>query len=847
MSHPQRETDSDRSSDGFHARLVLVLPFVGLTLSGMAGLVYEVVWSRAVVALFGSVLPATGTLLAIFMAGLGLGSALGARWAARSRRPLLVFGVVEVLVGALALATPVLLRLAAPLVRGLDVHLPDSLALLVPAALSVLVLGPIVVLLGTTFPLFLKHAARSRRDVGRISGRVYGVNTAGAVLGTLAAGFLLLPMLGIQASLVVAAVTDLLVGAGCVVLGRGIAAETAGTTGPQPGEHRQPSETLAIVVALLGGAAALILEVAWFRALMLMFGSSVYSLSLMLAAFLVGLVSGSLVLARRSDSAPDTLALLARYHLLIAFSATMVTVIVQLVPGLYIPLLRISGGNFVVLAGGTLAILVPVLLVPTTLMGAALPVAIRLACGTQPEASAGPAGRVYAASSLGSSAGALAAGFLFVPFWGLRGAVLSAVVLSLIAAVACSRKATTADARKLVLQTSALIGVIWLVWLAGALPWDWRLLTAGYYAYGHLYSEDLAAADGPMLRRVVLKQRYPFTGIAPVDPGSRVGPSQGPAAPGEERLLSWEEGRYAQVAVAEEGSVRSLLINGKADASNGQGDMRTQLLLGHLPTLLASRDPAGSAMVIGLGSGITAGAVASWPYTQIQVAEIEPAVVRASAWFTAENNDVLADPRVVLRTDDARRVLERSSGGLSLITSEPSNLWMSGVSHLFTEEFFALAAERLGEHGVLCQWLHLYQVGADDVRILLHTVARAFPHQLVLIDGSDLLLVASRSPLVLDPEIWQRRLQTSPQAVTALVSSGVTSAAVLARGFVAGECGIGRWVEGAGLHTDDHPIIEFSAARHMASDLSAPIRSSLVRTAERCGPIPLGTAGQVGG
>lgn len=821
------------------------VPFVALGLSGMAGLVYEVVWSRATATLFGSVVTATGTLLALFMGGLALGSALGGGWAARVRRPLAAFGLVEMIAGVCALCSPLLLRGAAPLVVRLDVRLPDAVAFLVPAALSALVLGPIVVVLGTTFPLFLAHATQSRDHFGATASWVYGVNTLGAVVGTLAGGFVLLPWLGIQHSLWAAAAIDIAVGIVCILIGLRLASKTVAT--PRNEESLLPKTTdqerLAVLVALLAGAASLVLEVAWFRALMLVFGSSVYALSLMLAAFLLGLGGGAIVLARRGDRAPDVRGQLGQYYVLIAFLATMVTVVLQILPALFIPLLSISHGSFTTIAIGTGLIVVGFLVAPTVLMGAALPLAIRLAgedraSGSQTSA----AGHVYAASSLGSCSGALLAGFVLVPNLGLRGSVCVAVALSLAGGLIAVVGASTVKLRRGAIQAAALTALLWVVWLGGVFPWNWRILTAGYYAYAHLYSHHKPLADGPVRRTVEIKEPFAFATFAS-EPATEVRPSTGSVD--DERLLSWEEGRFAQVAVVEQRGVRSLLINGKADASNGSGDMRTQLLLGHLPVLLAPDEPGGTALVIGLGSGVTAGAMASWHVGPITVAEIEPAVVRASDWFVAENRNVLADPRVVLRQDDARRVLARSTQSLRVLTSEPSNLWMSGVSLLFTREFFAQAAGRLGERGVLCQWLHLYQVGPDDVKTLLRTVIASFPHLIAFADGTDLLLVGSRCSLELDPVVWQRRLANNPVACQALARVGIRAGVDIARGIVADEAAIHAWVGVGTQHTDDRPILEFTAARHIASDYSGPILAGLVKAGASLPPIPLGASGWV--
>jgi len=831
-------------------RTELGLPLTALALSGAAGLVYEVVWSRALAALFGSVLAATGLLLALFMAGLGAGSALGGRVAGRTTRPLALFGAAEVLIGGLALLTPWLFAAIAPAVVRLDTRLPDSLAPLVPAAFSFLVLAPIVVLMGATFPLFLKHVLSVGSErMASGAGLVYGVNTLGAVLGTLAGGLLLLPALGIARSLVAAGLTDIVVGGVCLLLGtrrvgERVAGDLAISAAPSGAAAKKP-----LMLAFLGGVAALVLEVAWFRALTLVFGSSVYALSLMLAAFLLGITGGSLVVSRRAQLSDAPREALWKAHLLVSLFAGVVTLVVQALPILYIALLKGSGGAFLPVASGTFALVAGALLVPTLFIGAALPLTLHLA-----GPGAHSAGRVYAASSAGSAAGALLAGFVLVPALGLRGAVGAAALCSAAAGLLALGTRASAESRKTALGILGLTAGFWALWLGGVLPWDWRVLTGGYYAYAHVYSGASAKAAGATSRELVMPDPIPFPGglsaaetAVAGDLAEAISAAPEGAASGktDQRLLSWEEGRLADVAVVQDGATRSLLINGKADASNGPADMRTQVLLGHLPVLLAPAEPGGRALVIGLGSGVTAGAVAAWPFERVVAAEIEPAVARAARFFDLENGRVLADPRLSLRIDDARRVLDRGTDPLSVITSEPSNLWMSGVSLLFTREFFALAASRLGERGVLCQWLHLYQVGEDDVRTLVATLLTALPHAAVFADEADLLIVASRSPLVLDPAVWQRRLREHPKAAAFFASARIGSASELAARLLADERGAAAFARGAALHTDDRPILEFSAARRMGADRSAAILSALARAGVEAGPIRLGSSGEL--
>jgi spermidine synthase len=827
-------------------RLLALLPLLALACSGMAGLVDEVVWSRVLSALFGSVLAATGLLMALFMACLGLGAHWGGRLVPRLRRPLMVYGLLEAAIGTLVLATPSLLKSLEPWILGLySSHSPWMVNGLTAAA-CMAILGPVILLMGATFPVFLAWALGRSGRLGESTGLVYGVNTLGAVAGTVAGGFLLLPLFGIRGSLTVAALADILVGIACVLLGWRAKAGTVPPPAPAPGTVPVFADTrLAWGTAFLGGFAALALEVAWFKALTLFFGSSVYALTIMLAAFLAGLGLGSFLYPRLSARSPEPRRFLGLCHAGVALTATLTSLLLQVLPLLLILLLRATHGGFQAWSWGTFVLLALWFVNPTVLMGMALPAAIGVGAGGRGDAGAArAAGRVYGASSLGSALGALAAGFVLVPFMGLRGALASAVACSLAAAGWALWSSRDRDGMKRGMQMGGVAVLVWGLWFGGLLPWDWRILTGGYYAYAHLYTGNLFPAPGPTARLAEMADPLAFTVPEPPPaPYARLaaGWDNGQGA----KLLSWEDGRFAQVAVVEAGPVRSLLINGKADASSGCDDMRTQLLLGHLPALLAPEPPAGKAMVVGLGSAVTLSAVEAWPYREVEAVEIEPAVARAARWFGPVNREVLGSPRVRLRIDDARRVLFAEREPLTLVTSEPSNLWMSGVSLLFTEEFFQRAAARLGERGVLCQWLHLYQIGPGDVRTLLATVARSFPRMAVFSDGADLLIVASRSPLVLDPAEWRRRMESSPAAREALLRAGFASAADLAAGLIADERGVALWTRGAVLHTDDRPILEFTAARSMGYNLSGPILAELVAAGRAAGTIRLGEAGEI--
>jgi spermidine synthase len=296
-------------------------------------------------------------------------------------------------------------------------------------------------------------------------------------------------------------------------------------------------------------------------------------------------------------------------------------------------------------------------------------------------------------------------------------------------------------------------------------------------------------------------------------------------APGELRLIYYAEGWTANVAVAEEvNGVRSLLLNGKPDASNvPTGDMRTQLLLGHLPALMAER--AGDALVIGLGSGVTAGALSTHGMRSIDCVEIEQKVAEASEYFREENRGVLHMPNFKLIVDDARNVVQHRQAQYDIITSEPSNLWMSGVANLFTQEFFQATRKRLRPGGILCQWLHLYQISPHDVLIFLKTIHSVYPHLAVWVDGSDMLVLGSDRPIVLDRERISQRLSV-PAVRDSLAPSGIDASNLYGL-YVTDERIVKVLRKTLPLNTDDHPVLEFSAPRSLFLNQSRDIVRSL--------------------
>jgi spermidine synthase len=277
--------------------------------------------------------------------------------------------------------------------------------------------------------------------------------------------------------------------------------------------------------------------------------------------------------------------------------------------------------------------------------------------------------------------------------------------------------------------------------------------------------------------------------------------------------LFYREGLTATVTVTESGSSRALQINGKTDASTGS-DADTELLLGHLPMLIHP-DPK-NVLLVGLGSGMTLGAVEQYPIESVDAVEIEAAVVEAAEFFSAANNNALDDPRLTVVVDDARHFVLTTHKSYDVITAEPSNPWISGVSNLFTIEQYQAYRKRLRPGGILFQWAHIYSMSADDLKTVIATFQTVFPHTTVWQDtfGRDLFLLGSEKSLEIDLGRFTRRIELPDVKENLARIDGDDPLRLLNR-FVMDEAAAALFANGGKLHTDDRPILEFSAPKSL--------------------------------
>jgi spermidine synthase len=801
--------------------------YVCFLLSGAAGLIYEVVWARQLSLFLGITSYAYTAVITAYMAGLAAGSVVIGRRADRLPNPLMFYAWLEVGVAAYAALTPWLFPVLQAVyanaagamgVTGMSSHLTRFtlalLALLVPTFL-----------MGGTLPLLVRGFTRNLPELGRITGRLYGINTLGATLGTFAAGFLLLPALGVRGSVFVGVALNLGVAAVVMLTGRQPATEErpaeSGVRAEQAAPEGAKLSPMLVATLLIGfavaGFASLLCQLAWIRALILVVGSSVYAFSTTLTSFLAGLGLGSLLygrfLSRGMDSEDTTtsagLGRAAALSAVIGFSALLGLPLIGQLPRLFLE--GYAAGlheKFFLFQGFIFVLSALIMIVPTLCMGALFP--LITVVWTRSRSSVGRGvGTAYAINTGGTIVGSLIGGLLLLPTVGVHRAVVLGAGLYVAVAVLFwwVRPVRVAAATRWLGGAAILAGFAFVAWAVP--PWDKALMSSGVFFNAE--------------RMVGLLEEQSLREITHAS-----------------EMVYYQEGIDGTVSVLESGGNTRMVINGKTDASS-PGDLPTQVLLGALPILI--HPGLREVLVIGLGSGISVGSVAAHTTVErIEVLEISPEVVAASDFFADEHGRVLEDPRVELIVADARNYLLARDEPYDAIVSAPSNPWISGISNLFTQDFFEMAAERLAEDGIMAQWFQMYSMSNEDLKIVLHTFQSVFPHVSVWMSKpGDLLLVGSKQPHGLDHAHIERSL-SDPDVHADLSRIGVDGTATLVRKFLLYGPALAEYTADRPLNTDDRPRIEFNAPRNLYAKTSDTNLIDIVRFVGGA-PIPLPISG----
>jgi len=745
--------------------------------SGFAGLIYESVWTHYLKLFLGHAAYAQSLVLAVFMGGMAAGAAYCARRSAKLANPLAAYAVVEAIIGLAALAFhPIFVALTD---WSHDALLPrlgnEWLALAAKLGVSCVLILPQSVLLGMTFPLMSAGLVRAHRAApGESVAMLYFTNSLGAVGGVLASGFILIAWAGLPGTLRVAGMLNLLIAAVVWFLARPARHASVEKTASAD------AQTLLLAVAFFTGVASFIYEISWIRMLSLVLGASTHSFELMLATFILGLALGGFAVRRRADRAADPASLLAWVQIAMGLAALATLpsydLTFSLMEWLLKGLARTQAGYLLFNASGA-AIAAMVMLPATFCAGMTLP--LLTAALLRRGGGEAAIGQVYAANTLGAIAGVLVAVHVGLPLLGLKGTLIAGAAVDVALGFLLLR-----HLQRSVAFAAAACGAVFLA-IGIGVRLDVHKMTAGVFRHGELQSAQDAT------------------------------------------VLFAKDGKTATVHLVRYADATSLRTNGKSDgsinmdASGERGtDEITMVLTAALP--LSLKPQAKSAAVIGIGTGLTTHTLLqSLDIGRVETIEIEPAMAEASRGFMPRNSGAFADPRGTILIDDAKSFFSTHNRRYDLIISEPSNPWVSGVSSLFTREFYRRIRPHLNPGGLLAQWIQLYEIDASLVATVLGALGEEFAHYAVFAASDyDLLIVASDAPVPLPP---QAAIFEHPGLAKELWTVHALTGGDLDARYLGSRATLEPLIQSYGMsaNSDFAPVLDLNAARHRFMEKSA--------------------------
>lgn len=785
-------------------KVAVVMLFI---LSGICGLIYEVAWSRYIALFIGSTAYSHMIVLATYMGGLALGALYWGKYSDRMLNPLKLYGLLEVGIGAYCLVYPFIIETAGNFfisaASTFDGASNKGVLLALKFLLSFLTLIVPTFLMGGTLPILTKFVTKNISDSGKAVAILYYINCIGAVIGTGIAGFFLIRLLGIENTVWIAALFNLLIGLFAILLSRlSNASSQVKTTGgnfENVNANSFPQQTIRIAVftAFASGFIAMLYELTWIRLLSNILGSTTYSFTIMLMAFITGIAIGSFIVSLVIKKIRNLVAFLAICQYGTAVSIILMLPLYERLPYFLLKLsARIpnSPENFSTFLSLEFLFCFAVMLVPTIFSGMSLPVASRIASNDM-RFLGKSIGGIFSINTVGSVAGALITGLVFIPFLGAKLSIELGVLLNGLVGFLIFYYAGVALKIKV---SFAILLVMCAVGYRILLPaWNDNFLISGVFRT--LYTRDVPSYNE-------FKEQQ----------------NDG------QKILWYKEGVHANVAVREsvfgDTLQKTLVINGKADAST-LADLPTQVLLGQLPLMLYPN--SGDALMIGLGSGISCGSALRHPLKSLDVVEIAAEVVECNSFFAKENYNFIKDARVKIFIDDAITHLKTSSKKYDYIISEPSNPWIAGIGNLYSLEFFNLCKAKLKPNGVVAQWFHTYDINNDIFKLVLTTISKALPHVSVWkISDADVIILASASPPSVDfvamenkmkhPGIAQDLARIKMYDVPSLLSTQVISARNNPFQYFSNE-----------INTAKKPLLEFLAPVALFTHESVSVIDSL--------------------
>ncbi|HST30191.1 MAG TPA: fused MFS/spermidine synthase [Chthoniobacterales bacterium] len=744
------------------------------------------VWLREFRLFFGASTAANAAVLGIFMGGLGFGSLILGKRSENKQHPLQFYAKLELMIAASAALTPLLIFGMRLIYRALGGTLSMGLGFgsVVRLVMAAIVLGGPTFLMGGTLPAVARATVRPNDVNRRPVALLYGLNTLGAVVGTSVATFYFFEAWGNHITLLLTTAFNAWIAVVAFQISRELPAlEPIEFSRPPPDESTSAPPVFTFVASAIAGFAFLLMEMVWYRMLSSLLGGSTFTFGLILAVALFGIGLGGLVYAMWFGGRLITLRTFAIVCALEAFCMAFPYALgdrIALLAMLLRPLGVVGFYGFVV---GWVVICGIVVAPASIAAGIQFPMLIallgkgRLQVGTH-------VGITYAWNTLGAIIGSLAGGFGFLPLFSAPGVWrLVVVLLSVLAAAAA-----LIDLWRQASISKAIISF-------GSVALPLLLLTAtgptAFWRHSEIGVGRLAKYSG---------SKNEFHDLMNTS----------------RRDILWEkDGLETSVALSKSSGL-NFIVNGKCDGSL-RVDAGTQIMSGLIAAALHSRPT--QALVVGLGTGSTAGWMAAVPSIEnVDVFELEPAILRVAKECAPMNHDALANPKVHVTIGDARELLMATRKKYDLIVSEPSNPYRAGIANMFTREYYQAAAGRLNPDGIFAQWVQAYEVDDNTIETVYATLGSVFPNvETWQTEGGDLLLVGTAAPRTYNANELRERIAAEPFKTGLRQAWHVNDFEGFLAHFVASNKFTQkvRQMRGVPLNTDDRTILEFAFARNV--------------------------------
>ena len=728
------------------------LLFTAIFISGASALVYQLIWVRLLGLVFGVSSFAVATVVAVFLLGLGLGSYFFGRWSERTRDPLRIYLYVELGIAATSIIAYLVIE-ALPVYRYLYEYAYNNLGFyglsMARLLLSTVVLLPPVFLIGGTMPLLAKYFLRDDASLGSSFSRIYYLNTLGACAGALLTGFVFVRYFGVIGTLLLAVGGNLLV-AMIIALSK----RSTGVASPAPSEQRPYSYMLAFL--FLTGFISLGYEMLWVRILSTYGLSTSQAFALILAGFLLGFSVGAWVVARKVDRRKDLEAWFSAVSIVTAFSGAAVLLLFRQFEAITILLADATPMSQLALG---MALAFTVSFIPAVFMGILFPLGVRIYAHDIDRIGA-KAGNTFFSNTLGCVLGSLLTGFVLIPFLGMWNTTLLLINLSLLIAVA------------FLLRGHRPARAQWVSVLVVAVVANLLVFTDSKTFHAELKGRDLrTAAEG-------------FD------------------------VIYYSEGLSGTVTAIERGNYRGLFVDGQNVSGTDPVLLADSKMLAHVPLLLAE-DPE-SALTVGYGTGTTSGSMLLHD-VDVYAVEIEEKIIEAAPLFREVNYASYADPDLEIVLDDARNYIDTTDEEFSVIVTDVTNLKYKRNPYLYTREYFEIMSGALHEDGVAAAWLPVGGLSFEDLRTLIATFDDVFPNTTVWyftqFPTHFIILVGTpESTRVNLAELEESMFKVERD----LRSLSVDNVYELASMLLLGESDVDLLVDGAPIHTDNRPILEYS-------------------------------------